>query len=61
MSELFLVGKVCGYTSWFIGVGRFRILGGGGEGGQGQCLEYWVGQGGGANSQQAHGVVMTSM
>ena len=36
MSELFLVGKVCGYTSWFIGVGRFRILGGGGgRGGRG--------------------------
>ena len=42
-----------------IGVGRFRIMGGGG-GGQG--LEYWRGQGGGgANSQQAHDVVMTSM
>ena len=40
-----------------IGVGRFRILGG-------QGLEYWGvgGQGGGgANSQQAHDVVMTSM
>ena len=34
-----------------IGVGRLRILGG-------QGLEYW---GGGANSQQAHDVVLTSM
>ena len=42
-----------------IGVGRFRILG---EGGGGQGLEYWGGgQGGGANSQQAHDVVTTSM
>ena len=39
-----------------IGVGRFRILGGGG----GQGLEYWGGQGG-AKSQQAHDVVLTSM
>ena len=38
---------------YFIGVGRFRILGG-------QCLEYWGGQGG-PNSQQAHDVVTTSM
>ena len=38
----------------FIGVGRFRILGGG------QGLEYWGGQGG-PNSQQAHYVVLTSM
>ena len=42
-----------------IGVGRFRILGGG------QGLEYWGGARGGArggaNSQQAHDVVMTSM
>ena len=37
-----------------IGVGRFRILGGG------QGLEYWGGQGG-PNSQQAHDVVTTSM
>ena len=39
-----------------IGVGRFRILGG-------QALEYWGGGqgGGGANSQQAHEIVMTSM
>ena len=37
-----------------IGVGRFRILGGGG-GGQG--LEYW----GGANSKQGHDVILTSM
>ena len=40
----------------YIGVGRFRIFGGGGQG-----LEYW---GGGArwrtNSQQAHDVVTTS-
>ena len=49
----------------FIGVGRFRILGGGG-GGQG--LEHWGGQGleywgakGRPNSKQAHDVVMTSM
>ena len=41
----------------YIGIGRFRILGGGG-GGQG--LEYWGGQGG-PNSQQAHDVVTTSM
>ena len=40
-----------------IGVGRFRILGGGG-GGQG--LEFCGGQGG-PNSQQAHDVVTTSM
>ena len=39
----------------FIGVGRFRILGGGGQG-----LEYWGGQWG-PNSQQAHNVVLTSM
>ena len=39
----------------FIGVGRFRILGVGGQG-----LEYWWGQGG-PNSQQAHYVVLTSM
>ena len=48
-----------------IGVGRFRILGGGGDkvyniGGGGKVLEYW-GAKGGANSQQAHDVVMTSM
>ena len=42
--------------SKYIGVGRFRILGGGrGE----QGLEYWGG--GGANSQRAHDVVTTSM
>ena len=42
---------------YYIGVGRFRILGGG------QDLEYWgVGGGkGGPNSQQAHDVVMMSM
>ena len=39
-----------------IGVGRFRVLGGG------QGLEYWGGGARGvANSQQAHDVVMTSM
>ena len=38
------------YFRCYIGVGRFRILGG-------QGLEYW----GGANSQQAHDVVKTSM
>ena len=38
---------------------RRRILGGGGGGGQ--DLEYWWGQGAGANSQQAHDVVLTSM
>ena len=37
----------------FIGVGRFRVLGG-------QGLEYW-GAKGGQNSQQAHYVVLTSM
>ena len=37
------------YLSGFIGVGRFRILGGGG-GGKGE-----------ANSQQAHDIVATSM
>ena len=41
-----------------MGVGRFRILVGGGGGGQG--LEYW-GAKGGPNSQQAHDVVTTSM
>ena len=41
-------------STMFIGVGRFRILGG-------QGLEYWGGQGGGPNCQQAHDVVMTSM
>ena len=30
-------------------------------GGGGQDLEYWWGQGAGANSQQAHDVVLTSM
>ena len=45
-----------------VGVGRFRILGGGGGRGE-QGLEYWGGArgGGGANSQQAHDVVTTSM
>ena len=38
----------------YIGVGRFRILGGG------QDLEYWGGQRG-PNFQQAHDVVMMSM
>ena len=46
------------YDRWTIGVGRFRILGGGGGGRQG--LEYW-GAKGGPNSQQAYDVVMTSM
>ena len=43
---------------YLIGIRRFRIFGGGGQG-----LEYWGtgGGGGGANSQQAHDVVMTSM
>ena len=41
-------------TTTTIGVGRFRILGG-------QGLEYWGGARGGANSQQSHDVVMTSM
>ena len=39
----------------YIGIGKFRIL----EGGQG--LEYWGAKGGGANSQQAHDVVMMWM
>ena len=39
----------------FIGVGRLRILGGG------QGLEYWGGDQGGPNSQQAHYVGLTSM
>ena len=43
-----------------IGVGRFRILGGGGGGGGRFSLEYCGGQGG-ANSQQAHDVVTTSI
>ena len=38
-----------------VGVGRFRILGGG------QGLEYWGGGQVGPNSQQAHDVVLTSM
>ena len=39
----------------YIGVGRFRILGG-------QGLEFWGAKGGGGpNSQQAHDVVTTSM
>ena len=41
-------------SAFFIGVGRFRILGGG------QGLEYW-GAKGGPNSQQAHDVLMKSM
>ena len=41
----------------YIGVGRLRILGGGGQG-----LRYWGGGGArGAISQQAHGVELTSM
>ena len=39
----------------FIGVGRFRIVGGGPR------FRKWGGGGGGPNSQQAHDVVMTSM
>ena len=42
---------VCFFPINDIGVGRFRILGG-------QGLEIW---GGGANSQLAHDVEMTSM
>ena len=42
-----------------IGVGRFRILGGGGGGGA--KLRILGGQGGGPNSQLAHDVVTTSM
>ena len=38
-----------------VGVGRFRVLGG-----EGQGLEYWGGQGG-PNSQQAHDVITMSM
>ena len=48
-----------------IGVGRFRILGGGGARFRilgGQDLEYWGwGSKRGPNSQQAHDVVTTSM
>ena len=40
------------YSLVFIGVGRFRILGG---------PRFRILVGGGANSQQAHDVVMTSM
>ena len=41
-------------TSLTIGVGRFRIFGG-------PRFRIFGGPGGGANSQQAHDVVMTSM
>ena len=41
-----------------IGVGRFRILGGGG-GGEGGPRFRILGGGGGANSQQAHDIVTT--
>ena len=44
-------------TMTCIGVGRFRIFGGGGGGGGPRFRIL----GGGANSQQAHDVVMTSM
>ena len=44
----------CVMKHFSIGVGWFRMLGGG------QGLEYWGGQGG-PNSQQAHDVVTTSM
>ena len=56
----FLIEIICiftGITSDFIGVGRFRILGGGGGGAKFRIL----GGQGGPNSQQAHDVVMTSM
>ena len=44
-----------------IGVGRFRIFGGGGGGGGGGLRFGVLGAKGGANSQQAHDVVLTSM
>ena len=44
------------HIAFIIGVGRFRILGGGGQG-----LEFFFWGGGGPNSQQAHDVVTTSM
>ena len=43
-----------------IGVGRFRILGAGG-GARFKILEGAKWGGGGANSQQAHDIVLTSM
>ena len=43
-----------------IGVGRFRILGGGG-GGKVKNIGWGAKLGGGANSQQVHDVVTTSM
>ena len=51
-----MLDKTC---SWhrIIGIGRFRILGGGGGGARFRIL----GGQGGPNSQQAHDVVMTSM
>ena len=60
----FLSLRFSSYASKSIGVGRFRILGGGGQG-----LEYWGGPRfrilggpkGGQKSQQAHDVEMTSM
>ena len=51
------VGRICDcdlYWVFSIGVGRFRILGGG-------ARFRILGGGGAANSQQAHDVVMTSM
>ena len=44
-----------------IGVGRFRILGGGGGGVGGGKVKNFGGDRGGTNSQQAHDVVTTSM
>ena len=59
-SELFVPNRRILRDGFYIGVGKFRILGG-------QGLEYWGGGGGGGqggqggpNSQQAHDVVMTS-
>ena len=45
----------------YIGVGRFRILGGEAGGARFRILGGGVARGGGANSQQAHDVVLTSM
>ena len=42
-----------------IGVGRLRILGGGGP--RFKILGYWGGGKGGPNSEQAHDVILTSM
>ena len=48
--------SVSEFHCYAIGVGRFRILGGGGQG-----LEYGGAKGGGAKFPAAHDVVMTSM